>query len=212
MATGIVSIAAAPLGLRPVAMILLAVNLIAFLLLWVLTLARLSCDPLAFLADLGDHERGPGLLTVVAGTGVLGNQISLLMAHQAIAAMLWLGAFALWAIIIYYLFAAATVGALKPPLDAPLDGHWLLTAVATEAAAILGTHVASVFSSPEIIVFASLCLFLLGGVIYVIIITLILYRWLFEWMLPEQPTPSYWINMGGGRHRDTLRCAPHNRS
>ena len=32
--------------------------------------------------------------------------------------------------------------------------------------------------------------------IYVIIITLILYRWLFQRMLPEQLTPSYWINMG----------------
>ena len=52
MATGIVSIAAALLGFRPVAMILLAVNLIAFPLLCVFTLARLSCYPLAFLADL----------------------------------------------------------------------------------------------------------------------------------------------------------------
>jgi len=81
-------------------------------------------------------------------------------------------------------------------LSAALDGLWLLTAVATEALAIRGTHVASVFSSPEIIVFVSLCLFLLGGMIYVIIITLILYRWLFERMLPEQLTPSYWIDMG----------------
>jgi tellurite resistance protein TehA-like permease len=29
-----------------------------------------------------------------------------------------------------------------------------------------------------------------------VIITLILYRWIFEPMAPEQLTPSYWINMG----------------
>jgi tellurite resistance protein TehA-like permease len=196
MATGIVSIAAALLGLGRLALILLAVNFIAYPLLWVLLLARLSCRPRAFIADLQDHQQGPSLLTVVAGTGVLGNQISLLTAHQGIAAALWLGAFVLWAAIFYCFFAAATVGAAKPPLDAGLDGNWLLTVVATEALAILATHVADAFTFPEVIVFASLCLFLLGGAIYVMIITLILYRWLFAPMLPEQLTPSYWINMG----------------
>jgi tellurite resistance protein TehA-like permease len=196
MATGIVSIAAALLGFRRVAMSLLAVNLIGYPLLWILTLARLRYHPLAFLADLRNHQRGPSLLTVVAGTGVLGNQVSLLTAQQGIAAALWLAAFVLWGVILYCFFAAATVGAVKPTLDTGLDGNWLLSVVATEALAILGTHVASAFASLEIIVFASLCLFLLGGVIYLIIITLILYRWLFERMLPEQLTPSYWINMG----------------
>jgi len=47
MATGIVSIAAARLGFRPIAIILLAVNLIGFPLLWVLVLARFSCYPLS---------------------------------------------------------------------------------------------------------------------------------------------------------------------
>jgi len=103
-----------------------------------LMLARLSCYPLAFLTDLRDHQRGPGLLTAVAGTGVLGNQISLLTGHPAIAAALWLGAFALWAIIIYCLFAAGTVGAATRPLAAALDGHWLLATVATEALALAG--------------------------------------------------------------------------
>jgi tellurite resistance protein TehA-like permease len=77
-----------------------------------------------------------------------------------------------------------------------MDGARLLTVVATEALAILATHVSSVFSRSEIVVFVSLCLFLLGGVLYLILISLIVQRWLFEPMRPEQFTPPYWINMG----------------
>ena len=32
--------------------------------------------------------------------------------------------------------------------------------------------------------------------IYAVIITFILYRWLFEHMLPGELTPSYWFDMG----------------
>ena len=77
-----------------------------------------------------------------------------------------------------------------------MDGSWLLTVVATEAIAILAAHVSDVFSRPEIVIFMSLCLFLLGGALYLILISLIVQRWLFEPMQPEQLTPPYWINMG----------------
>ena len=77
-----------------------------------------------------------------------------------------------------------------------MDGSWLLTVVATEAIAILAAHVSDVFSRPEIVIFMSLCLFLLGGALYLILISLIVQRWLFEPMQPEQLTLPYWINMG----------------
>jgi tellurite resistance protein TehA-like permease len=69
-----------------------------------------------------------------------------------------------------------------------LDGTWLLTIVATEAIAVLATHVSGVLSQPDIVLFVSLCLFLLGGVLYLILISLIFQRWLFEPMQPEQLT------------------------
>jgi tellurite resistance protein TehA-like permease len=196
MATGIVSIAADLAGLSRIATILLAFNLVAFLVLSVWVLFRLVQRPTAFLADLRDDQRGPGLLTIVAGTSVFGDQIWLLTSHQRVAAGLWLGALAIWVCLIYSLFAVATIRPGKPRLGVGFDGSWLLAVVATESLAILGSEVDTVFSAPETIVFVSLCLFLLGGVFYLIIITLILYRWLFEPMKPEQLTPSYWINMG----------------
>jgi tellurite resistance protein TehA-like permease len=196
MATGIVSIAAELLGFGRSASLLLGVNAAGFLALWGLTFLRLIYFPSAVIADLRYHRRGPAFLTVVAGTNVLGDQISLLTSHQDIAVTLWLLGCALWVGLVYCFFAAATIGATKPPLTAGLDGTWLLIVVAPQSSAILGAQIAGGFSSPEIAIFASLSLHLLGGAFYLVIITLILDRWIFEPMAPEQLTPFYWINMG----------------
>ena len=196
MATGIVSIAAELLGLGRSASLLLGVNSAGFLLLWILTFLRLIYYPSAVVADLRDHRRGPGFLTVVAGTNVLGDQISLLTSYQNVAVALWLLGCALWVGLIYCFFAAVTTRATKPPLAAGLDGTWLLIVVAPQSSAILGAQIAGGFPSPEIVIFTSLSLYLLGSAFYLVIITLILYRWIFEPMAPEQLTPSYWINMG----------------
>jgi tellurite resistance protein TehA-like permease len=196
MATGIISIAAALLDFGRIASLLLAVNSTAFFVLWILTFLRLIYFPLTVIADLRDPRRGPGFLTAVAGTNVLGDQISLLTSHQDIAAALWLGGCALWVGLIYCVFSALATRATKPSITAGLDGSWLLIVVAPQSSAILGAQIAGVFSSPQIVIFASLSLYLLGGAFYFVIITLIIYRWLFEPLAPEQLTPSYWINMG----------------
>src|SRR5262249_41269417 len=81
MATGIVSIAAAMLGYPWIARALLALNAVAFVALAALTGDRLVRRPAALLADFRDHRKGPGFLTIVAGTNVLGEQISVLTAH-----------------------------------------------------------------------------------------------------------------------------------
>ena len=184
------------LGFGRSASLLLGVNSAGFLALWILTFLRLVYFPSAAIADLRDHRRGPAFLTVVAGTNVLGDQISLLTSYQNIAVTLWLLGCALWVGLVYFFFAAATTRATKPPLATGLDGTWLLIVVAPQSSAILGAQIAGGFSSPGIVIFASLALYLLGAAFYLMIITLILYRWVFEPMAPEQLTPSYWINMG----------------
>lgn len=75
MATGIVSIGCQVLGLRPLAVALFAVDVAAYLALWVLSLLRVALFPRSMLADLASHQRGIGFLTVVAATGVLGADV-----------------------------------------------------------------------------------------------------------------------------------------
>src|SRR5689334_658043 len=74
MATGIVSIAAHLYDMPAVADILFAGNVAAYLVLLALTALRLLWHPRAFFADIADHQRGPGNLTLVAGSCVLGSE------------------------------------------------------------------------------------------------------------------------------------------
>jgi tellurite resistance protein TehA-like permease len=196
MATGIVSIADMRLGYGTIGAVLFAFNLVAFPLLCVLMLLRLFRHPAAILGELRSHRTGAGFLTAVAATSIVGDQFVLIASNGAIAAGLWLASVVLWVGLIYAFFVSMTIKPVKPSLALGLDGAWLLTVVATEAVAILATHVSGEFAQPGIVVFAGLCLFLLGGALYLILISLIVQRWLFAPMQPEQLTPSYWINMG----------------
>ena len=196
MATGIVSIAAMRLGHGEIGVVLFALNLVAFPLLCVLLLVRSFRHPVAIFGELRGHRTGAGFLTAVAATSIVGDQFVLFAPKRDIAAGPRLASVVLWVGLIYTFFVAMTIKPVKPALATGLDGAWLLTVVTTEAIAILATHVSGVFSRSEIVVFVSLCLFLLGGALYLILISLIVQRWLFAPMQPEQLTLRYWINMG----------------
>jgi tellurite resistance protein TehA-like permease len=109
MATGIVSITSAMLGLPRVAQVLFHLNVLVYLVLWLLTVARIGRHRGRVLADIADHGRGPGFFTVVAGTGVLASQFLLLAGDPGVASGLWLLAIVLWLILTYGIFAALTV-------------------------------------------------------------------------------------------------------
>ena len=76
MATGIISIATQLLGMTAIAWALLVINLVAYSVLGLLLFIRVLGFFPRVLADLGDHVRGPGFFTVVAGTCVLGKSVS----------------------------------------------------------------------------------------------------------------------------------------
>ncbi len=197
MATGIVSIASELLGLHPVAQTLLAVNIIAYVVLWIVTLARLARAWPRVWADLTSHSRSPGFFTLVAGTCVLGNQFVLVAALPQAARALWLLALALWLPIMYTFLAVLTVRAEKPPVEQGLNGAWLLAVVAVQSLSVLGVLVAPEQGArQEPVLFGALCLYLLGCMLYLILITLIFYRFIFLVFAPGALTPPYWINMG----------------
>lgn len=195
MATGIVSIAAGLLGLAAIADALFVLNLILFPVFLGLLALHLRRDIGALAADLGDHRRAPGVLTVIAATCVVANQIALMTRLEAVVAALWIAASILWLGLVYGLFVMLTTRLAKPGLDG-IDGSWLLVIVATEALAILTSRAAGALWPPAPVAFVSLCLFLLGGALYLILLILIVQRWLFLPLQPEQLTAPYWINMG----------------
>jgi tellurite resistance protein TehA-like permease len=196
MATGIVSLASHFMGMEPIAQVLLWINVVAYVVLWILTVARLAMYRQQLVNDLTGHARGVTFLTMVAGTCVLGSQFAILTPLMIAAEFLWLGGFALWLLLIYTFFAAVTIREPKPALDNGINGAWMLVVVSTESLCVLGTSVAQSLGAPQLVLLISLGAYLLGGMLYGVFITLILYRWIFFGLKAEKLVPSYWINMG----------------
>src|SRR5215471_4684470 len=89
MATGIISIGCFLLQMTTLALVLLGVNVVAYVVLWLLLLFRLFFFFPRVLADINDHVRGPGFFTVVASTCVLGSELLIVISEYRIAAVLW---------------------------------------------------------------------------------------------------------------------------
>jgi tellurite resistance protein TehA-like permease len=197
MATGIVSIACHLLGMDSLAFPLFYLNQFFYLVLWILTLTRLIRHPKRLLDDLSNHRVGAGFLTIVAGTNVLGSQFVILVSNQNIALVLWILGLALWLLLTYAIFTAFTVKEEKPSLEEGINGAWLLFIVSTQSIPVLGMLLVSLFNAwHEMFTFAMLGFYLLGCMFYILIISLIVYRFMFFKIEAQEMNPSYWINTG----------------
>jgi tellurite resistance protein TehA-like permease len=197
MATGIISIACHVLKMDWLAFPLFYLNIFFYFVLWVMILVRVFRYPLQMRADLADHGRSPGFFTLVAGTNVLGSQFVLLASNQRAAFALWIIGLILWLALIYAFFTIMVVKEQKPPLEAGINGAWMLIVVSTQSIPVLGMLIASRFAAWEdMYEFAMLGFYLLGCMFYILLISLILYRFMFFKIDPKDMTPPYWINMG----------------
>ena len=197
MATGILAIACKLLGLEPLPRLLLAINVPAYAVLWMLTALRAARHPGLFWSDFRNHQRAPGFFTVVAATAVLGVQFAVQQHAPGVALAMWWLAMALWLVLTYAIFTALTVSADKPDLAHGINGGWLTAVVATQSLVVLGTMVAPhIGRDTEVVGLVLLSLWLAGGMLYIWMISLIFYRYTFFRLGPSDLLPPYWINMG----------------
>lgn len=196
MATGIISIGAFLYNMPAIANALFAANIGFYIALWGIFFLRVIKYPMAVWKDISSSSRGVTFLTMVAANNVLGNQFALMTKHQHIAVFLWWLGIILWVLITYTFFIVITAKEPKQGVEASLSGAWLLIVVAAESVAVLGALIADYTTHQDIVIFISFCAFLIGGMHYMVFISLIIYRWLFMSMKAELLTPPYWINMG----------------
>jgi tellurite resistance protein TehA-like permease len=198
MATGIVALAVNAAGWPAGGHALFWVGLAAYGVLWALTAARCVRHWPAVRTDLTAHAKAPGFFTVVAATGVLGNGCVLLHDAPGPGLALWVAAIALWAVLSYTILPGLMEVEDKPDLGKGLSGVWLLVVVATQSVCVLGCLVAPHLpgGAAEPGLFAALCFWLAGGMLYLWLIALIFYRVMFRPLAPADLTPPYWINMG----------------
>jgi tellurite resistance protein TehA-like permease len=197
MATGIISIATYLLEMKPIAWALLVINVIAYIVLWILTVIRLIWFFPRVVADITNHARGPGFFTLVAGTCVLGSQLVIVAGNYTVSTLLWLLGLVLWLLVMYSFFTAVTVREDKPTLETGINGAWLIATVATQSVSVLGILISGQYEVwRDILLFFALNMYLLGCMLYLSIITLIFYRFTFINLTSAALTPPYWINMG----------------
>jgi Voltage-dependent anion channel len=159
------------------------------------------CFPRRLLEDLTSYERGPGFLTLVAATCVLGTEAD--PRSEVAASAMWLLGAGLWLVLIYAFFTAVAVRQPKPDLETGMSGNWLLAVVATQAVAGLGALVAPYFGQAQsVVLFVALSLYLCGGLLYLMLMAIVMlraivvYRLDFVRLMPVEFTPDYWITMG----------------
>jgi len=197
MATGIVSLACWLMHAIVPAKALLGLNVIFYLAIWALLIARIARYPARVAADFVNHGRCVGFFTTVAATGILGSQFLLIAGQVGLAAALWILAILLWALLTYSIFTILTIKPVKPSLPDGINGGWLLAVVATQALAVLGAQLAVPMGwTTGPVLFFSLVVWLGGGMLYIWIISLIFYRYTFFALSPDDLSPPYWINMG----------------
>ncbi|MCZ2121447.1 MAG: tellurite resistance/C4-dicarboxylate transporter family protein [Anaerolineales bacterium] len=197
MATGIVSIAAKLEGMPNIAWGLFIANIVFYSILCLLTLGRIFLNFSGLIADLTSHQRGHGFFTLVAGTCVLARQFHIIADNLNIAVLLWLVGLILYFLLMYTFIVAVTIKEEKPTLESGLSGGWLLLVVSTQSISVTGASLTEFFGPfAEALLLLTLTMFLLGFMLYILVISLIFYRFTFFRLKPEELAPPYWINMG----------------
>jgi tellurite resistance protein TehA-like permease len=196
MATGIISNALFFEEHRAWSDTLFAVNLVAYPWLVFLTVARLARHGRALWADLVNPRLVFAFFTIVAATDVLGAGIAL-RGYGAIALPLWLAAFAVWFLLIYFSFGVLSFLNTTARGANVVHGGWLIAIVGTESLVVLGTAVAP--QAGELADAVFVVIHMLWGVglgLYGIFITLFAHRIFFFDVEPDDLTPLLWVVMG----------------
>jgi tellurite resistance protein TehA-like permease len=195
MATGIVAIAATQQDLDVLADLLYAIAAGAYVVLAVLMLVRIVRFPRRVAGDIASHARGFALLTVVAGTNVLGSASAIVHDWWDLAWALWWVSLPLWAGLVYGVVAAVVLRPDKPPLAAAVNGTWFLLTVATQSIVALGALLLT-RTDNELLAFACLAWFGVGIVLYLMLMTIVFLRWVLHPLDPATTEPPTWIAAG----------------
>ena len=193
MATGIVAIAAAIYQILWFAKFLFYFNIVAYIVLWLISIYRIMYHFDRYRADIQNHLRAPGFFTIIAGTNTLGADFLIIANNRTIAYILWIFGIILWLIYQYTVFTSLMFSVQKQPLNKAINGGWLVAVVSTESVALLAAQLASM---DQRLLLIALIMYFIGYFTYLMIMPLVNYRLFFFDVQPKELTGPYWINMG----------------
>jgi len=195
MATGIVSVALLLNHALALSYILWALGFVFLIFLAAVYIVRGVRFPQMLRGDLVNPATAFGFFTFIAAMGVMATR-SALGGWTVVPAILTCLAVVAWFGLTYWLFSSLTFTNEKP-IEQALNGSWLIAIVATESLAITWVLLVPVAPAQrEWLQLVAYAYWTFGVLLYLIFITLIIYRFFFLRVRPQDLTPPYWINMG----------------
>jgi tellurite resistance protein TehA-like permease len=147
-------------------------------------------------ADIQAPERVFGFFTIVAALDVLGTRLAS-AGHPLVTAILGVVAAVVWLALTYGVPASLLLTRTRDSVLSAVDGGWLLWVVATQSLSLAASSLVPVWpSQSRLLTPAAVGLWSVGLVLYLVLVSLILLRWLTMAMTPQALGPSYWILMG----------------
>jgi tellurite resistance protein TehA-like permease len=196
MSTGIVSIASNLLGFKGIAYGLFYLNIFAYAIILSLQLLRVRMNWSNLYSDLCNPKLSLVFFTTVAATNVLGSQFVTVVNLPEVAKIFWYFGIFLWVIVSLSTFNILFLKC-EQRIELVMHGGWLIAAVGTQSVAVLGALLVPQYSSnADFVLFSSFVWWMIGAFLYMVLITLIMYRLVFFKVSPDALVPPYWINMG----------------
>ena len=196
MATGIISTGTFLLGPSWLSLALLVVASAGLVVLSAALLARLAIFRSRVAADIRAPERVFGFFTIVAGIDVLGVRLGS-AGHPLATAILASAATVIWLVLTYGVPASLMLARERDSVLGGVNGAWLLWVVATQSLSVAASSLVPVWPSQAgLLGPAAIGLWSVGLVLYLLLVSLILLRWLSVPVTPAALGPPYWILMG----------------
>ena len=196
MATGIISTGTYLLGPSWLSRTLLVLTVAGLGVLSVTLVIRLARFRSSVAADIRAPERVFGFFTITAGLDVLAVRLSD-AGHPLATAILAAVAAAVWLALTYGVPASLLLTRAHDSVLSGVNGSWLLWVVSTESIALTATVLVPAWpSQARLLASVATGLWSLGLVLYLLLVSLILLRWLTVPMTPQALGPPYWILMG----------------
>ncbi len=196
MSTGIISIASSLLGFHGIAYALFYINILAYAAVLSLQALRLRMFWSNLYSDLLNPKLSLVFFTTVAGTNVLGAQFVTVVNQPEVAKIFWYFGIFLWTVVSLSTFSILFIKC-DQRIEVVLHGGWLIATVGTQSVAVLGGLLAPKYGdASSFVMFSSFAWWMIGSFLYMILITLIIYRLVFFKVSPDALVPPYWINMG----------------
>jgi len=196
MATGIISTGTFLLGPSWLSRALLVVASAGLVVLSVALVIRLVMFRSRVAADIHAPERVFGFFTITAGLDVLGVRF-FYAGHPLVTAILAGVAAAVWLVLTYGVPASLLLTRARDSVLGGVNGTWLLWVVSTQSLAISASVMIPVWPSQSALLApVATGLWSIGLVLYLLLVSLIMLRWLTVPMTPATLGPPYWILMG----------------